>query len=119
MARYFLHLPEIDSYYRSLDAKEAGRQNIDITMLPTGINIIAVVEADFDLGDKPQANNKNRKRDWKNQSLHSADQSSWFCLCGYYDSQCHGVFCRYYICDRSGKDAGRSAGTDEPGKSSH
>lgn len=50
-----------DSYYRSLDAKEAGRQNIDITMLPTGINIIAVVEADFDLGDKPQANNKTER----------------------------------------------------------
>ena len=50
-----------DSYYRSLDANEAGRQNIDITMLPTGINIIAVVEADFDLGDKPQANNKTER----------------------------------------------------------
>ena len=45
-----------DSYYYSLDASASGLQQVDITMLPTGINIVAVVEADFDLGDKPQAN---------------------------------------------------------------
>lgn len=45
-----------DSYYYPLDASASGLQQVDITMLPTGINIVAVVEADFDLGDKPQAN---------------------------------------------------------------
>lgn len=45
-----------DSYYYSLDASTSGLQQVNITMLPTGINIVAVVEADFDLGDKPQAN---------------------------------------------------------------
>lgn len=45
-----------DSYYYPLDASASDLQQVDITMLPTGINIVAVVEADFDLGDKPQAN---------------------------------------------------------------
>lgn len=45
-----------NSYYYPLDASASGLQQVNITMLPTGINIVAVVEADFDLGDKPQTN---------------------------------------------------------------
>lgn len=45
-----------DGYYYPLNAGTVSQQEVNITMLPTGINIVAVVEADFDLGDKPKAN---------------------------------------------------------------
>lgn len=108
-----------NSYYYPLDASASGLQQVNITMLPTGINIVAVVEADFDLGDKPQANLLT-KREIGRISLYTAPISrlgSVYANITTADVTASSV--KYDIYHRSGKDAGGTSGIDDPGKSPH